>query len=98
MRRALMIKEAQLGTEDLQVAFTLQELARCVREEQRPGEAEALIRRALAIKEAKLGEDDVQVTVVLEPRILLCGIVQSIKCGSRFAAVLTGWLGVDGST
>lgn len=72
LRRALKIEEAKRGMDDPQVAETLPELGRYVREARQPGEAEALLRRALEIKEAELGTDDPQVATVLEELGRLC--------------------------
>ncbi|CAN0548388.1 unnamed protein product, partial [Ectocarpus sp. 12 AP-2014] len=55
LERALGIKEAKLGPDDVSVAVALHELAVCVREAGRPGEAVPLLERALEIDEAKLG-------------------------------------------
>eukprot|EP00752_Nemacystus_decipiens_P008230 g7359.t1 len=65
LRRALKVKEATLGADDLDVAWTLGELGWCVRKAGRLEEAEAWFRRALEIKEAKLGADDLQVAWAL---------------------------------
>lgn len=49
-RRALAIKEAELGDEDIQVAITLQELGECVLDAGKSGEADGFFVRALQIQ------------------------------------------------
>ena len=65
LERALGIREAKLGADNRNVAYTLDEMGRCAREAGRWEEAEALLKRALEIKEAKLGGDQVHFAVSL---------------------------------
>eukprot|EP00903_Cladosiphon_okamuranus_P006306 g6184.t1 len=65
-KRALEIKEAKFGPDDVEVAFTPQELGWCVLGAGRLVEAEeGLFKQALQIIEAKLGPDDLQVADTL---------------------------------
>lgn len=52
---------APAGDVIMQVAVILGELGRCIRDDQRPKEAEAFFARALEIREAALGPDHVKV-------------------------------------
>lgn len=65
LRRLLSFQEADLGADDLQLAYTLHKLAACVGEMSRQGEAEKLLWRALEIEKANLDEDDEQVASTL---------------------------------
>lgn len=56
LKRALQIRESKLGPDDVQVAYTLHDVALCVGEAGSHVEAEELFRRALRIKEEKLGK------------------------------------------
>ena len=56
-RRALEIREAQLGPDHPGVAQSLNNLAELLRDQAKDDEAEPLHRRALAIREAQLGPD-----------------------------------------
>lgn len=56
LKRALQIRESRLGPDDVQVAYTLHDVALCVGEAGSHVEAEELFRRALRIKEEKLGK------------------------------------------
>ncbi len=57
-KRGLQIRESQLGPDHLDVANSLDNLARLYQDQGRIDEAKALYERALAINERALGHDD----------------------------------------
>eukprot|EP00903_Cladosiphon_okamuranus_P014783 g13695.t1 len=65
LRRALRIKEAKLGRDHVEVAYTLHHLGISLRRAGRLEEAESVLRRCLEIREAKLGPEDIQTTSTL---------------------------------
>lgn len=65
LRRCLMIKEAEVGPDHVELAPLLHRLGACLQQGGRLVESEELLRRCLAVKEAELGPDDGQVAVVL---------------------------------
>ncbi|CAN0348883.1 unnamed protein product, partial [Ascophyllum nodosum] len=65
LMKALEIRKAKLGEDDLPVAYTLHSLGVCLRDAERYDKAEELLRQALEIKKVKLGEDDLQVAVTM---------------------------------
>lgn len=65
LRRLLSFQEAELGADDLQLAYTMHKLAACIGEMSRHGEAEKLLWRALEIEIANLDKDNEQVASTL---------------------------------
>eukprot|EP00752_Nemacystus_decipiens_P013300 g11780.t1 len=65
LRRSLEIKEAKLGSEDVQVAVALHDLGVCIRQAGRLDEAEGVLARCLEIRKAKLGDENAQVAGAL---------------------------------
>ena len=62
---SLVAKEKRLGTEDPDVAVSLNSLAALYLSQRKPAEAEPLLRRAVAIREKALGPDNPDVAVSL---------------------------------